>query len=552
MKATLAQLNPIIGDIEGNLAKLKRTLSISQQDSPDLVIFPELFLVGYPPRDLLERKAFIKKAEQAVNIIMKISCQYPQTGILVGAPLATGQKTGKGLFNSALMIYQGQIIMHQHKSLLPNYDVFDEERYFDPAPEINTVSFKGEKLGLSICEDAWNDPELWLRRYYPFDPMEILAEKGATIFINISASPFYIGKEEIRYRIIKNHACKHKIPFLFVNQVGGNDELIFDGRSMSCDKTGNVIRIFPSFREHIETVDLSQPGASAIYRPQEKVESVYEALILGVRDYMKKCGFSQAVLGLSGGIDSALTCCMVKEAVGRENVLGVSMPGPYSSPGSVEDSKQLAKNLGIKFKVIPISEIFYAYLETLRNHFRGRNENIAEENIQARIRGNILMALSNKFGYLVLSTGNKSELAVGYCTLYGDMSGGLAVISDVPKTMVYELASYINRRGEIIPEAIIKKPPSAELKPDQKDQDTLPPYEILDQILYYYVDKGYSLQDLLDLKFDPGTVKWIIQAVDRNEYKRRQAPPGLKVTSKAFGMGRRMVIAAKYRAESVL
>ena len=552
MKATLAQLNPIIGDIEGNLAKIEKTLSLAKADSPDLVIFPELFLVGYPPRDLLERRFFIKRVQQAVEKLTRISTKYPQSGILVGAPWPTGQRTGKGLFNSALLIYQGQIIGHQYKSLLPNYDVFDEERYFDPAPDIDIVSFKGEKLGLSICEDAWNDPELWLRRYYPFNPIEILAEKGATVFINISASPFYIGKEEIRYRIIKTHASKHKIPFLFVNQIGGNDELIFDGRSMSCDKAGNAIKVFPSFKEHVETVDLSQEGRIELYHPQEKIESVYQALILGVRDYMKKCGFSKAVLGLSGGIDSALTCCLVTEAVGKENVLGVSMPGPYSSPGSVEDSKQLAKNLGIKFTVIPISEIFYSYLETLRSHFRGREEDITEENIQARIRGNILMALSNKFGYLVLSSGNKSELAVGYCTLYGDMSGGLAVISDLPKTMVYELATYINRKKKIIPEVIIKKPPSAELKPDQKDQDTLPPYEILDQILYYYVDKGYSLPDILDLKYDPKTVKWVIQAVDRNEYKRRQAPPGLKVTSKAFGMGRRMVIAAKYRAESDL
>lgn len=546
MKITIAQLNPLIGDIDGNLAKIMKTLNQSTKDSSDLLIFPELFLVGYPPRDLLERKWFIKKAHRALNELAKISIGYPQTGILLGAPLSTGKNTGRGLFNSALLIYQGQILAKQHKSLLPTYDVFDEERYFDPAPEIRPISFKNETLGISICEDAWNDPELWLRRFYPFNPIEILAEKQATIFINISASPFYIGKEEIRYRIIKNHAQKHKVPFVFVNQVGGNDELIFDGRSMCCDRQGHPIEIFPSFKECVKTVDMDLPGIPGLYVPQEKIESVYEALILGIRDYMMKCGFSKAVLGLSGGIDSALTCCLVKEAIGSENVLGVSMPGPYSSPGSVEDSRKLAKNLGIKFKVISISTIYSSYLESLKKHFKGRKLGITEENIQARIRGNILMALSNKFGYLVLSTGNKSELAVGYCTLYGDMSGGLSVISDVPKTMVYKLASYINRKQEVIPKVIIKKLPSAELKPDQKDQDTLPPYEILDQILHYYIDEGYSIRHILNLNFSPEIVKWVINAVDRNEYKRRQAPPGLKVLGKAFGMGRRMVIAAKY------
>jgi NAD+ synthase (glutamine-hydrolysing) len=376
--------------------------------------------------------------------------------------------------------------------------------------------------------------------------MEVLAKKGATIFINISASPFYIGKEEIRYRIIKKHAQRHKIPFAFVNQIGGNDELIFDGRSMCCDRAGNPIEIFPSFKEYIRTIDLSHPGTPGLYVPQEKIESVYEALILGIRDYITKCGFSRAILGLSGGIDSAVSCCLVKEAIGSENVLGVSMPGPYSSRGSVDDSRKLAKNIGIKFYVIPISKIYSSYLESLKKHFKGRKIGTTEENIQARIRGNILMALSNKFGYLVLSTGNKSELAVGYCTLYGDMSGGLSVISDVPKTMVYELASYINRKSEVIPKEIMEKPPSAELKPDQKDQDTLPPYEVLDQILHYYVDEGCSMRDILKLNFDPEIVEWVIHSVDSNEYKRRQAPPGLKVTTKAFGMGRRMVIAAKY------
>lgn len=545
MKVTVAQLNPVIGDINGNLAKIATTLSEVAEDSSDLVVFPELFLVGYPPKDLLEKQWFIEKVKAGVDELVRISKGYPQTGILVGVPSPTDKNIGRGLYSSAILIHQGQVLLNQHKSLLPTYDVFDEPRYFDPAQEIRTVSFKGETLGISICEDAWNDPELWVRRNYAFDPIAILADKGATLLVNISASPFHVGKEEIRYRIVQSHAKKHKIPFVLVNQVGANDELIFDGRSMCVDRDGKPISVLPPFEEHVQTVDMSLSGTSNLYSPQEKIESLYGALVLGIRDYMAKCGFSKALLGLSGGIDSAVTCCLAKEAVGSENVLGVSMPSPHSSKGSVEDSRKLAKNLGIQFKVIPISAMHSSYLESLEVHFEGRKADITEENIQARIRGNILMALSNKFGYLVLSTGNKSELAVGYCTLYGDMTGGLAVIPDVPKTMVYELARYINRKSEVIPKEIIEKAPSAELKPNQKDQDTLPPYDILDRILYYYLDEGYSMKDILDLDFDPETVKWVIQAVDKNEYKRRQAPPGLKVTTKALGIGRKMPIAAK-------
>nr|HID59595.1 NAD+ synthase [Desulfobacterales bacterium] len=549
MKITVAQLNPVIGDIQGNLAKILNTLSQCSSDSTDLLIFPELFLAGYPPRDLLERSWFIRKIEEAIHELTKISMKCPEMGILFGAPLPTGKEIGKGLYNSALLIYRGKRLTTQHKSLLPTYDVFDEARYFDPAPEIHTVSFKGETLGISICEDAWNDPELWLRRNYPFDPMQVLAEKGATIFINISASPFNIGKEEIRYRIIRNHAKKHKLPFVFVNQVGANDELIFDGRSIFVDSFGEPVEIFPSFKEHVQTVDTAVSGKPDLYVPQDKIESVHNALVLGIRDYIRKCGFSKAIVGLSGGIDSSVTVCLAKEAIGSENVMGVSMPSPYSSKESVEDARRLAENLGIQFKVIPITSVYHSYIDSLREHLQvGEEVDVSLENVQARIRGNILMALSNKFGYLVLSTGNKSELAVGYCTLYGDMTGGLAVISDVPKTMVYKLAHWINRESKVIPAEIIEKPPSAELKFNQKDQDTLPPYDVLDQILHYYVDEGYSVKDILDLNFDAEIVEWVIRAVDKNEYKRRQAPPGLKVTTKAFGMGRRMVIAAKYAA----
>ncbi|UCD13068.1 MAG: NAD(+) synthase, partial [Thermoplasmatales archaeon] len=349
------------------------------------------------------------------------------------------------------------------------------------------------------------------------------------------------------FRIFQNHAKKHRIPFVFVNQVGGNDELIFDGRSMCIDPNGNLIEILPTFKEQVQTIDIKRSGITDTYRPQDTIESVYRALILGLRDYIQKCGFLKVVIGISGGIDSAVVCCLAKEAIGIRNILGVTMPGPFSSEGSIVDSIKLAKNLGIQLKEIPISSIYNSYVQSLKKHLEaGEKVNVTLENIQARIRGNILMALSNEFGYLVLSTGNKSELAVGYCTLYGDMSGGLSVISDVPKTMAYQLANYINKKSEIIPEEIINKPPSAELKPDQQDQDTLPPYEILDPILHHYLNERLTPKEILDLKFDPDVVNWVISTVDRNEYKRRQAAPGLKVTPKAFGIGRRMPIAAKY------
>ena len=542
MKVTIAQMNPMVGDIKGNMKKMEDVLS---KTSSDLIIFPELYITGYPPRDLLERREFIKKVQKANHEVTLLSEKYPERGILFGTVLPNKNEYGKGLYNSAVLVYNGKILIEEHKSLLPTYDVFDEARYFDPSSEISTVSFKNEILGISICEDAWNDPDLWLKRNYRIDPIEILVKKGATLLINISASPFSMGKDEIRYRIIRNHALKHKKRFIFVNQVGGNDELIFDGKSMYIDENGNLIDILPSFEEFIKTIDLGLKNPVP-FTPEERISSVYRALVLGLRDYMRKCGFKKAVLGLSGGIDSAVTCCIAVEAMGSENVLGVSMPSEYSSEGSVKDSKKLAENLGIEFKIIPITPIFRSYLSTLKEHFEGRKEDVTEENIQARIRGNILMALSNKFGYLVLSTGNKSELAVGYCTLYGDMSGGLAVISDVPKTMVYELAYYINRESKIIPEEIIKKPPSAELRPDQLDQDTLPPYDILDRILHLYLDQYCTYEEIVKEGLDPETVRWVINAVNRNEYKRRQAVPGLKVTTKAFGTGRRMPIAAVY------
>lgn len=546
MKVTIAQLNPVVGDIDGNIEKVKTALAKSSDDKTDLIVFPELFVVGYPPKDLLEKDWFIQKVDQAISRLAQISVEYPETGLIIGAPLPTGQDIGKGLANTAVLIYQGEVLLVQQKSLLPTYDVFDEARHFDPAVETEVISFKGEQLGISICEDAWNDPDFWPDHLlYDEDPIQKLVDGGATLLINISASPFHLGKDELRYNLIRNHAQKHQIPFVFVNQIGGNDDLIFDGGSMCFDGQGNPIFVAPFFQEYLRTVDMKELGVADFYKPYEKIDSIYQALLLGLGDYLKKCGFKGAVIGLSGGIDSALTATLAVAALGKENVLGITMPSQFSSGGSVEDSRKLAENLGIQFKTIPIAPVYEAYLQSLKQHFEGKEADATEENIQARIRGNILMAFSNKFGYLLLSTGNKSELAVGYCTLYGDMSGGLSVISDVPKTMVYELAEYVNRQKEIIPKNTIEKAPSAELRPDQTDQDTLPPYPVLDKILYYYIEEGYSVDEIVELGMDRETVLWVVRTVDRNEYKRKQAAPGLKVTSKAFGVGRRMPVAKK-------
>ncbi len=547
MKISIAQLNPIVGDLQGNATRAAQ-LFTRLAGTTDLIVFPELFLVGYPPRDLLEKPALIAGVKATVDDLTRLSRHHNQTGLIIGAPMPSDLTCGKGLYNAALLIYQGQV-KSQAKSLLPSYDVFDETRYFAPPARIQVFSFKDQVLGLSICEDAWYEyEEVNSCKLYPFDPIQELARQGASLLINISASPFYVGKEEIRYQLIRQHSRKHHLPFIYANQVGGNDELIFDGCSLILDNQGQAVRVLPAFTEAVETVNLDRPGASEFFQPLEKIASIHHALILGLRDYLRKCGFSKAVIGLSGGIDSAVTCYLARQAVGPENVLGVIMPSKYSSPGSITDSEALARNLGVQTITIPITPIYQAYLDALSGHFPVSDLDVSLENIQARIRGNILMAFSNKYGYLVLSTGNKSELAVGYCTLYGDMSGGLAVISDVPKTMIYELARYINRQGDLIPEAILTKAPSAELRPNQKDQDTLPPYEILDQVLEYYISDGLAFQDIIARGFDPDIVRWIMQAVDRNEYKRRQAAPGLKVTSKAFGSGRRMPIAARYES----
>ncbi|QTL97188.1 NAD+ synthase [Iocasia frigidifontis] len=550
MKICLAQINPTVGDIDNNLKKIKGSIK-KAGDGVDLIVFPEMVLSGYPPRDLLHKKQLIFKVNSAVEELIDFSRDYPQLGIIIGAPVETGKKAGKGLYNSGLLISNGSLLFKQHKSLLPTYDVFDETRYFDPAEEIATYLFKGERLGITICEDIWNDPDLWENRHYDLDPVDILVNKGASIIINISASPFQYDKDEIRTNILKNYVNKYEIPFVYLNQVGGNDELIFDGQSMIINKNGEMLGKLKAFADDLLSIELSR-DIEQVDRPytiqkkqDDKIASVEQALVLGIKDYFQKCGFKKAVIGLSGGIDSAVTLCLAAEALGADNILAVSMPGPYSSEGSVIDSRELAGNLGVDFKVISIKDIFESYKNTLSGYFADLPEDVTEENIQARIRGNILMAFSNKFGHLVLATGNKSELAVGYCTLYGDMSGGISVLADVPKTMVYELASYINRKQEMIPEEIIEKAPSAELRPDQKDEDSLPPYAVLDKILYYYIDKNMSIKEIAAQGYDQEMVSWVINRVDNNEYKRRQAAPGLKLTSKAFGMGRRMPVAAQ-------
>jgi NAD+ synthase (glutamine-hydrolysing) len=548
MRVTIAQLNPTVGDIEGNLEKVKPVLEQASRESSDLLVLTELFLVGYPPKDLLEREWFIDCAERGIERMVELSGGYPNLGVLFGAPVRVKKGAGHLLHNSAILAYRGKLLFTQHKSLLPTYDVFDEGRYFDPGTEPGIIEFKGEKLGISICEDAWNDPDLWPRRLYSYDPIASLAQKGATLLVNISSSPFHVGKEEVRFRIVSSHARKHGVPFVFVNQIGANDDLVFDGRSIAVDRLGNAVTVCPSFKEHIETIETRTEGSATAdrYRPQDQTESARDALVLGIRDYMRKCGFHKAVLGLSGGIDSAVVAVLASEAIGPENVLGVAMPSRFTKKESTEYAKELALRIGIGFEIVPIDSIYQAYIDELNAPLKGTDKvDVTLENIQARIRGNILMAVSNEFGHLVLSTGNKSELAVGYSTLYGDMSGGLAVISDVPKTMVYKIAGLINAEAEIIPRWIIDRPPSAELRPDQTDQDTLPPYEILDRIIHYYVDDGRSAEEISALGLDSQTVKWVIKTIDRNEYKRRQAAPGLRITSKAFGTGRRMPIAAK-------
>lgn len=544
MKIALAQVNTTVGDLSGNAAKIIRFARQAQQAGAEMVIFPELSVCGYPPLDLVEKPAFVDRNRQELE---RLAREVPDVNLICGFISKAESDAGKAASNSAALLSGGQVRFVQSKMLLPTYDVFDEMRYFAPARQQTVLPFCGNQLALTICEDIWNDKTFWKKRLYTRDPVEELARQGATMLVTIAASPYSMGKRRFRREMLQAFALRYRMPVLFVNLVGGNDSLVFDGSSMALDAEGNIRAQAFSFAEDLVFFDTSSQQGDIHPQVEQPEEAAYQALVLGTRDYVYKCGFQRVLIGLSGGIDSALTAAIAVEALGKENVLGVSMPGPYSSPGSVEDARALVSNLGIRFQVLPISSLFRGYVETLRPALEGTASDVTEENLQARIRGNLLMALSNKFHSLVLSTGNKSELAVGYCTLYGDMAGGLGVISDIPKTMVYKLAAVANRERQVIPQAIIEKAPSAELRPNQKDTDSLPPYEVLDIVLKAYIEEYETPQQIVEKYGVPlELVRSIVVRVDGNEYKRQQAAPGLRVTSKAFGIGRRLPVAQRY------
>lgn len=543
MKIALGQINPTVGDFSGNAAKHIEYARRAQASGAGLILFPELSVCGYPPRDLVERPSFVARNRETVE---RIAEETRGIAVICGLVTPAHSETGKSAMNSAALLQDGRIAFVQSKMLLPTYDVFDEMRNFAPAKSQDLFSFCGNQMALTICEDAWNDKLFWPKRLYTVDPIETLIRAGGNFVLNISSSPFWIGKRELRRDMLTAIARHHKVPVALVNQVGGNDSLVFDGSSIVLNAEGNVIAQGRSFEEDLVYFDSKALTGELHDQIEGEEASVYAALVLGTRDYMRKCGFQTAIIGLSGGIDSALTAVIAADAVGPENVIGVGMPGPYSSKGSIDDARALAENLDIRFELLSINQTFDAYRETLQQVFAGRKEDVTEENIQSRARGTLLMALSNKLGAIVLSTGNKSELGVGYCTLYGDMVGGLAVISDVPKTLVYRLSRYVNSRRPVIPEATLEKPPSAELRPNQKDSDSLPPYEILDAVLEDYVEAAHSAEQIAaDHGFDLEVVRRVVRMVDRAEYKRQQAAPGIKISAKAFGYGRRFPIAAK-------
>lgn len=543
MKIALAQINTTVGDVAGNRDRALEIIDKARSGGADIAVFPELCLTGYPPRDLLGVRGFV---ESNLDALQEIASRSDSMGVVIGFVDRNPRNEGRRFFNAAAFLCEGRVQGVVHKTLLPTYDVFDEDRYFERSQGVELIAFRGEKLGISICEDAWNSEDFWPRPLYPTDPIRDLAEKGATLLINISASPFEMDKPKRRYEMLRDHVERHRLPLVYVNLVGGNDDLLFDGASIALGRAGNVIAQCRSFAEDLVIVD-TDTNEDRGYGEAESMESLRLALVTGTRDYLRKCGFTSAVLGLSGGVDSAVVACIAAEALGPENVLGVSMPSMYSAPESYDDARLLAANLGIKFDVIPIRPLYETFEQTLKDAFSGLPQDETEENLQARIRGAILMALSNKFKRLVLSTGNKSELAAGYCTLYGDMVGGLAVISDVPKTMVYRLAAHINRDSEIIPRHTIERPPSAELRPNQTDQDTLPDYSVLDGILKLSVEEQLSVEEIASRGYERAAVERVVHLIQTSEYKRRQAAPGLKVTTRAFGTGRRMPIAMKLR-----
>ena len=554
MKIALIQLNPTIGDFAVNTAKIAAQVEAARIMGCELAVLPELALCGYPPQDLLERPAFLADHDRALSELIR---SISGIGVLCGAVTSHTGPTGKALHNSALLFENGTLLFAAHKRLLPTYDVFDESRYFEPAATGRPFAYKGLRLGITICEDVWNDKHLFSRRPYAVDPVqELFNDAGGQpdLLINIAASPFNRGKRAIRREIFANLCTRYAVPLLYVNQIGGQDSLIFDGGSLAMDCEGAVFAQARHFSEDLVVIDtafwhgdLHEEALPATAGTGDEIAQVHQALVLGTRDYVGKCGFASVVIGLSGGIDSALTAAVAAKALGPENVLGVALPSPYTSKESIEDAVQLTKNLGIDFTVVPITPLVDGYQSALAPLFAGRPADVTEQNIQARIRGNLLMAIANKERRLVLSTGNKSEMAVGYCTLYGDMSGGLAVIADVPKMLVYDLARFINRDRELIPRRSIDRPPTAELKPDQRDEDDLPPYPVLDQILTAYLEEQRPIEEIIAMGFDPAMVRDVVRRVRINEYKRKQAPPGLKVTTKAFGYGRRYPTAENYQ-----
>jgi NAD+ synthase (glutamine-hydrolysing) len=548
MRIALAQTNSTVGDLDGNAQRILSFARRAAHSGADVAVFPELTLTGYPPRDLLEKANFLQQTELHLARLA-VETANLNIAIICGTVTPTGSSSGNPIYNTAAVLEGGEIAFRQNKMLLPSYDVFDETRYFEPAVKQYPLTLCSSPTALTICEDAWNDKQFWERRLYSRDPVEELAQTGARVLISINASPYHMGKRALRREIFTATARHFHIPIVYVNQVGGNDQLVFDGSSFAMNPQGEVIAAAASFEEDLVLVDTETlTGDRHETFPGDECEAVYQALVTGTRDYIRKCGFERVIIGLSGGIDSSLTAAIAVDAVGKENVIGVGMPGPYSSDHSVSDARSLAQNLGIRFEIIPIRDQYEAFLGVLNPLFDGGTSGVTEENLQSRLRGVTLMALSNKWGALVLTTGNKSELAVGYCTLYGDMCGGLAVISDVPKTLVYSLSRVANKRHpNAIPENVFVKPPSAELRPDQKDTDSLPEYDVLDQILRAYVENNDAPQNIADsLHLSVELVRDIVNKVDRNEYKRQQAAPGLKVTTKAFGIGRRFPIAQRF------
>lgn len=546
MKIALGQLDPTIGDFGGNLRLVRQAMTDASAAGADLLVLPELMVCGYPPRDLLERDAFLQASDRALGEMC--GSVHGQLAVLVGFPEVLPEITaGRHIANSAALIDDGKVVAIRRKSLLPTYDVFDEWRYFEPATTIAPVLFRGRSLGISICEDIWNDGDFWPRRLYREDPVEKLVQAGADLLINIAASPYTVEKRHLRPRMLASVARHWQRPLVFVNQVGGQDDLVFDGSSLAVNAKGEVICRAAEHASDLVVVDVDAGCGDVRPFTESDARSALDALVLGTRDYARRCGFAGALIGLSGGIDSAVVACIASRALDPAEVLGVAMPSRYSSDHSRRDAALLAKNLGIEFREIFIEPMFAAYLDALAPAFAGREPDVTEENLQARIRGGLLMALSNKFGKLLLSTGNKSEIATGYCTLYGDTNGGLAVISDVPKTWVYKIAREINAERPVIPESTLTKPPSAELRPGQVDQDSLPPYDVLDAILAAHVEEGLDTQALVAAGFEPAVVEKVLRLVRVSEYKRRQLPPGLKITGKAFGTGRRYPVAQGFR-----